>query len=168
MRVLRDFKATATRPLVLYGRRGEWRFDGSATVYPKDARMELRPTVTKTASGTTVTWRVKVTGSDGTILRAGAIKSFRLRGVTTKTLFQVASRTSSYDQYRGTLRVGLKSTEPLASATNERSLEGYLQGVVPVRDAVDLAGGGAEGAIDRRALLRGPPTATGRVVLRRG
>ena len=72
VRVLRDFKATATRPLVLYGRRGEWRFDGSATVYPKDARMELRPTVTKTASGTTVTWRVKVTGSDGTILRAGA------------------------------------------------------------------------------------------------
>ncbi len=131
VRVLRDFKATATRPLVLYGRRGEWRFDGSATVYPKDARMELRPTVTKTTSGTTVAWRVKVTGSDGTVLRAGAIKSFRLRGVTTKTLFQVASRTSSYDQYRGTLRVGLRNTEPLASATNERSLEGYLQGVVP-------------------------------------
>ena len=131
VRVLRDFKATATRPLVLYGRRGEWRFDGSATVYPKDARMELRPTVTKTASGTTVTWRVKVIASDGTVLRSGAIKSFRLRGVTTKTLFQVASRTSSYDQYRGTLRVGLKNTEPLASATNERSLEGYLQGVVP-------------------------------------
>jgi stage II sporulation protein D len=131
VRVLRDFKATATRPLVLYGRRGEWRFDGRATVYPKDARMELRPTVTKTASGMTVAWRVKVTGSDGTVLRAGAIKSFRLRGVTTNTLFQVASRTSSYDQYRGTLRVGLKSTEPLASATNERSLEGYLQGVVP-------------------------------------
>ncbi len=131
VRVLRDFKATATRPLVLYGRRGEWRFDGSATLYPKDSRMEIRPTITKSASGTTVAWRVKVSAPDGTILRAGAIKSFRLRGLTTNTLFQVASRTSSYDQYRGTMRVGLKNTEALASATNERSLEGYLQGVVP-------------------------------------
>lgn len=131
VRVLRDFKATATRPLVLYGRRGEWRFDGSATLYPKDLRMEIRPTITKSASGTTVAWRVKVSAPDGTILRAGAIKSFRLRGLTTNTLFQVASRTSSYDQYRGTMRVGLKNTEALASATNERSLEGYLQGVVP-------------------------------------
>lgn len=131
VRVLRDFKATATRPLVLYGRRGEWRFDGSATVYPKDARLEVRPTVTVTASGTSVAWRVKVIGPDGTILRAAAIKSFRLRGVTTTTVFQVASRASSYDQYRGVIRVGLKTTEPLASATNERSLEGYLRGVVP-------------------------------------
>lgn len=131
VRVLRDFKATATRPLVLYGRRGEWRFDGSATVYPKDARLEVRPTVTVTASGTSVAWRVKVIGPDGTILRDAAIKSFRLRGVTTTTVFQVASRASSYDQYRGVIRVGLKTTEPLASATNERSLEGYLRGVVP-------------------------------------
>ncbi len=131
VRVLRDFKASATRPLVLYGRRGQWRFDGSAIVYPRDSRIEVRPTVTASTSGTSVAWRVKVIAPGGTILRTGAIKTFRLRGVTTATVFQVASRTSSYDQYRGALRIGLKVTEPLVSATNERSLEGYLQGVVP-------------------------------------
>lgn len=131
VRVLRGFKATATRPVVLYGRRGGWRFDGSGTVYPKDSRVEIRPTVTETSSGMSVAWRVKVIGPDGKILRAGPIKTFRLRGVTTRTVFQVASRTSSYDHYRGVLRIGLKAKDPLASATNERSLEGYLRGVVP-------------------------------------
>jgi SpoIID/LytB domain protein len=131
VRVLHDFKATSTKPLVLYGRRGQWRFDGSGTIYPKDSRVEVRPTVTDTASGTSVAWRVKVIGPDGSTLRSGAIKSFRLRGVTTTAVFQVASRTSTYDQYRGVLRIGLRSTEPIASATNELTLERYLRGVVP-------------------------------------
>jgi stage II sporulation protein D len=131
VRVLHDFKATSTKPLVLYGRRGEWRIDGSEIVYPKDSRVEVRPTITETASGTTVAWRVKVIGPDGTILRSGAIKSFRLRGVTTTAVFQVASRTSTYDQYRGVLRIGLRTTEPITSATNELTLERYLRGVVP-------------------------------------
>lgn len=131
VRVLHDFKVSSTKPLVLYGRRGQWRFDGSGTIYPKDSRVEVRPTVTETASGTAVAWRVKVTGPDGAILRSGAIKSFRLRGVTTTAVFQVASRTSTYDQYRGLLRIGLRSTEPIASATNELTLERYLRGVVP-------------------------------------
>jgi stage II sporulation protein D len=131
VRVLNGFTASATRPLVLYGRRGGWRFDGNATIYPKDARIEVRPTVTQTASGTTVAWRVKVIGPTGTILRAAPITSFRMRGVTNTTVFQVASRTSSYDTYRGTLRIGLQVTKPLASATNELTLERYLRGVVP-------------------------------------
>lgn len=131
VRVLRDFKASSTKPLVLYGRRADWRFDGSATVYPRGARVEVRPTVTQTASGQSVAWRVKVIGPDGTILRSGSIASFRLRGVTASTVFQVASRTSPYDQYRGVLRIGLKTTVPVASATNELSLERYLRGVVP-------------------------------------
>jgi stage II sporulation protein D len=131
VRVLKDFKAAATRPLVLYGRRGEWRFDGSVTAYPKDARMEVRPTVVSTADGTSVTWRIKVIGPNGTILRDATTKSFRVRGVTNTTVFQVASRTSSYDTYRGALRIGLQTTAPLASATNELTLERYLRGVVP-------------------------------------
>lgn len=131
VRVLNDFKATATRPLLLYGRRGEWRFDGSATVYPKDARIELRPTLRTTTSGTTATWRVRVIGPTGSVLRDGTIKSFRVRGVTNTTVFQVASRTSTYDLYRGALRIGLSATTPRASATNELTLERYLRGVVP-------------------------------------
>jgi stage II sporulation protein D len=131
VRVLNGFKASATRPLVLYGRRGEWRFEGNATVYPKNARIEVRPTIKQTASGTTVTWRVKVLGPTGTVLRSATTSSFRMRGVTNTTVFQVASRTSSYDTYRGALRIGLQATKPLASATNELTLERYLRGVVP-------------------------------------
>jgi stage II sporulation protein D len=131
VRVLKDFKATATRPLVLYGRRGAWRFDGRETVYPKDARIELRPTVVPTAAGSSVTWRVKVIGGDGAVLRNGATTSFRVLGVTNTTVFQVASRVSSYDLYRGALRIGLSKAVPRASATNELTLERYLRGVVP-------------------------------------
>jgi SpoIID/LytB domain protein len=131
VRVLNDFKASATRPLVLYGRRAAWRFDGSPTTYPAGARIEVRPTVQATATGASVTWRVKVIAPTGEILRAGAIGSFRLRGVTSSTIFQVASRTSSFDLYRGVIRVGLKTTAPLANATNELTLERYLRGVVP-------------------------------------
>lgn len=131
VRVLNGFKATATRPVVLVARRADWRFEGSATVYPRGARIEVRPTVKATASGTTVTWRVKVIGPDGTLLRDGTTTSFRMRGVNNSTVFQVASRTSTYDTYRGALRIGLKSTAPLASATNELTLERYLRGVVP-------------------------------------
>jgi stage II sporulation protein D len=131
VRVLNDFRASATRPLVLYGRRATWRFDGSPTTYPAGARIEVRPKAQTTASGTTFTWRVKVIAPTGAILRAGAIGSFRLRGVTSSTIFQVASRTSSFDLYRGAIRVGLKTTAPLANATNELTLERYLRGVVP-------------------------------------
>jgi stage II sporulation protein D len=131
VRVLNDFKASATRPLVLYGRRAAWRFDGSPATYPAGARIEVRPTVKATATGVSVTWRVKVTASTGEILRAGAIGTFRLRGVNSSTIFQVASRTSSFDLYRGVIRVGLKTTAPLANATNELTLERYLRGVVP-------------------------------------
>jgi len=131
VRVLVDFKASATRPLVLYGRRGDWRFDGSATVYPKDARIELRTTLTATTSGTIATWRVRVLAPTGAVLRDGTIKSFRVRGVTSTTVFQVESRTSTYDLYRGALRIGLSTTAARASATNELTLERYLRGVVP-------------------------------------
>ena len=131
VRVLNDFRASATRPLVLYGRRAAWRFDGSPTTYPAGARIEARPTVQATATGTKVTWRVKVVAPTGEILRVGAIGSFRLLGVTSSTIFQVASRASSFDLYRGTIRVGLKTTAPLANATNELTLERYLRGVVP-------------------------------------
>lgn len=131
VRVLNGFKASSTTPLVLYARRAEWRFEGSDTTYPKDSRLEVRPRVTSTAAGTAVTWRVKVIDPTGTVLRYATTGSFRLRGATSSTVFQVASRTSKYNTYRGALRIGLKTTAPLASATNELSLERYLRGVVP-------------------------------------
>ena len=131
VRVLNGFRASSTRPLVLYGRRAPWRFEGKTAEYPKDARIEVRPTITSTVSGPVATWRVKVVGPTGTVLRSATTRSFRLVGMTSSTVFQVASRTSSYDAYRGAVRVGLGSTTPLASVTNELTLERYLRGVVP-------------------------------------
>ncbi len=127
VRLLAAFKASATKPLVIHGRRDSWRIDGIATVYPKDARLEVRPTV----SGGTVTWKVRVVAADGTVLRNAAITTFRLRGATNSTVFEVDSKATKYDTYRGAIRVGLLTTAPTASVTNELALERYLRGVVP-------------------------------------
>jgi stage II sporulation protein D len=55
-----------------------------------------------------------------------------MRGTTGATLFQVWSRTSSYDTYRGVVRAVLETSGPRANVVNELSLEAYLRGVVPV------------------------------------
>jgi SpoIID/LytB domain protein len=132
VRVLEGFAASASNPLVVVGRRGAWRIDGVATVFPDGARLEARPTRSKVTSGPAYTWRVKVVDPAGTVLRdTPGPSSVRLRGSTAATVFQVASRTSSYDLYRGTIRVGLNATSGQSSATDELPMEHYLRGVVP-------------------------------------
>jgi stage II sporulation protein D len=131
VRVLNGFKATSSAPLVIVGRRDTWRIDGVDATFPEDARIELRPKATSTPTGTRYTWRGRVVTAGGTVLRDAAITTFRVRGATVSTVFQVASRTSSYDMYRGTLRVGLPSTSTATTVTNELRLERYLGGVVP-------------------------------------
>ncbi len=131
VRVLYQYKASSSVPLVLIGRRAGWRIDGVATIFPRDARPEVRPTAVGTATGVRVGWRVKVTDPTGIVLLNAPVATFRLRGVTSSTIFQVASRVSSYDTYRGVIRVGLQSAAAYASVTNELTLERYLRGVVP-------------------------------------
>jgi stage II sporulation protein D len=131
VRVLYQFHATDSVPLVIVGRRDAWRIDGVDTTFPKDARLEVRPKAVKTPSAVRFTWSVRVTAPDGTVLRNAAISTFRVRGTTNSTVFQVASRTSSYDTYRGRLRVGLPTTSTATSVTDELTLERYLRGVVP-------------------------------------
>ncbi len=127
VRLLAAAKASTSAPLVIHGRRDRWRIDGVSTVFPKDARLELRPTV---LSGVAA-WRIRVIAPDGTRLRDAAIKSFRVRGVTNSTVFEVHAKASTYDTYRGVLRIGLATTAATASVTNELTLERYLRGVVP-------------------------------------
>jgi stage II sporulation protein D len=131
VRVLSGFKATSSAPLVIVGRRDTWRIDGVDATFPKDARIELRPTAMSTSTGTRYSWKGRVVAANGTVLRNALITTFRLRGATVSTVFQVASRTSSYDTYRGTLRVGLRTTSNATTVTNELRLERYLRGVVP-------------------------------------
>jgi stage II sporulation protein D len=127
VRLYSALAASSSKPVLIYGRGDQWRIDGVSTVFPRDARLEARPTV----SGSTVTWRVKVISAGGTVLRDAAIGTFRLRGLTTSTTFEVAAKPDSADRYRGTIRVGLSATAATASVTNELNLEHYLRGVVP-------------------------------------
>ena len=127
VRVLKAFTATTTTPLVLFGRGGTWTMDGVTASFPKDAKV----TVTPSTSGGTTTWKVKVTSSGGTVLRDAATTGFRMRPAATATLLQVFSKPSSYDTYRGVIRVRLDTTAPTLNVINELPLETYLRGVVP-------------------------------------
>ncbi len=131
VRVLKAFTATASLPLVLYGRGGAWTMDGVTASFPKDAKV----TVTPSTSGGTTSWKVKVTSSAGTVLRDAATTGLVMRPAAgsagAATLLQVFSKPSSFDTYRGIIRVRLDTTAPTLNVINELQLETYLRGVVP-------------------------------------
>jgi SpoIID/LytB domain protein len=122
--VLDNFAATATSPLIVYGRGAPFTIDGIAKTFPKDAKVRIYPT---TSAGTT--WKVVVTASNGTSLHSGtSAKDFRIRPVESSTRLQLYSKPSSYDRYRGAFRV-IASTK--VDVVNELPLQSYLRGVVP-------------------------------------
>jgi hypothetical protein len=131
VRVLDDFAATPTNPLVVVGRRSAWSIDGVAATFPRDARIEVRGTASKATSGPAYVWRARVVTAGGSIVYDARITTFRMRGADASTVLQVASRTSDHDTYRGALRVGLNGSTGRASVTNELAIEHYLRGVVP-------------------------------------
>ncbi|HEU5204411.1 MAG TPA: SpoIID/LytB domain-containing protein, partial [Candidatus Limnocylindrales bacterium] len=122
--VLDNFAASSTRPLTVYGRSGSFKVDGIDKTFPKDARVRFYPT-TNSATG----WRLVVTSAGGTTLhRADSPRSIRIRPAQTATRMQLYSKPSSYDRYRGVLRL-IASTR--VDVVNEITLELYLRGVVP-------------------------------------
>ncbi|MGK2850079.1 MAG: SpoIID/LytB domain-containing protein, partial [Candidatus Limnocylindrales bacterium] len=131
VRVLKSFAASATRPLVLYARRGTWTIAGVPGTFPRDARLTVTPRTTTVDGVTRTTWKLKVTDAAGTVLRRASTISFRIRGTTDTTVFQVWSRPSSYDTYRGVIRSVLDARRPIANVVNEVGLDTYLRGVVP-------------------------------------
>lgn len=126
VRVLKAYSASAA-PLELRALGGTWTIDGVATTYPAGARVFVTPAT----SGGVTTWRYKVVNAAGATLRDVATTGFRMRPAAGGTLLQVWSRPSSYDQYRGVLRVRLDTTAPTLNVINELPLEAYLRGVVP-------------------------------------
>jgi len=125
--VLSGWTATSTAPLKLYGLGATWTFDGIATTFPAGALARLIPTV----SGSTVTWRLIVTATDGaTLYSAATTGNLRMRPASTATTLRLYSKPSYYDTYRGVLRIMASSTTPTVSAVNEVGLEDYLKGVV--------------------------------------
>jgi len=124
--VLSNFKPTATAPARFYGRKGPWTIDGISATFPVDALLRVAPPVAPSTL-----WRLYVTASDGSVLLSTTSSSgFRMRPASSATRLQVWSRPSTYDTYRGTVRVLLRSTG-LLTAINETTLELYLRGVVP-------------------------------------
>lgn len=126
--VLEAFKASASEPVQVFGRNGDWSIDGIDKTFPADARLKFVPT---TAGGAT-TWTVVVTAVDGTKLHdAASPASIRVRPAAGATL-QLWSRPSAYDRYRGVLRIiGKTGSKSKADVINELPMETYLRGVVP-------------------------------------
>ncbi|MEO5965432.1 MAG: SpoIID/LytB domain-containing protein [Candidatus Limnocylindrales bacterium] len=130
--VLAGFNAVSSAPLVIHGRLTDWTIDGVATTFPKDAVAKLWRTTTSVDGVSTTAWRLRVYGTDGTrLLYGGTVSgSTTFRGTTTSTRLQLDSKPSSYDTYRGTLRVILGASS--ATVVNALALDTYLRGVVPV------------------------------------
>jgi stage II sporulation protein D len=129
--VLTRWVASAASPLVVYGRSKPWTIDGIDRTFPADARLTLRPTITTTEAGTTVSWRLRVAVDGVTTLSRAMNHSFRIRAPNSGGRLELASKHSSFDTYRGVLRILPSTTAPTVNAVNEIRLEMYLRGVVP-------------------------------------
>lgn len=121
--VLHGFKASATKPLQLFGRGGSWTIDGIAATFPRDAQLRVR------TAGTG--FRVTVRDAAGSLLLDRVTKSsLRVRAANVAAArIQVWSKPGSFDRYRGVIR--LRRTASGIDAINETSLDLYLRGVVP-------------------------------------
>jgi stage II sporulation protein D len=126
--VLQRFAATSSNPVQVYGRGGTWTIDGIAATFPADGRLRFTPST----SGTTTTWKVRVTASDGSTLYSGSSKArIRVRPGSGTTL-QLWSKPSAYDRFRGVLRlIGKTNATAKVNVVNELPIETYLRGVVP-------------------------------------
>jgi stage II sporulation protein D len=122
--LLDGFKATADKPLVVHGRGGTWSIEGLAATFPANARLTLAP-----VSNGSTTYNLRVVSAGGTLLYA----SPRTKGVNLlpggpATTLQLDSKRSTYDTYRGELRVKLTAT---VRVIDDLGLDAYLRGVVP-------------------------------------
>ncbi len=130
--VLSRLKTSKAKPLVIYGRRTSWGIDGIDRVFPADARLTLTPTTKVIGSRASTSWRLRVFDPSGVkLLSVARTKAFVVRATEATGRLQLWSKPSTYDQYRGTLRVIPKTTKPTVSVVNRLALELYLRGVVP-------------------------------------
>ncbi len=133
VRVLSGWTATPTAPLLVYGRLAAWTVDGIAGSFPMDAVLRLIPTTTSAATGSKTTWRLRITAANGAVLRdTPKPANVVVRSAAAGGLLQLWSKPSSYDRYRGVLRIIASATTPTINVADELPLEAYLRGVVPV------------------------------------
>jgi SpoIID/LytB domain protein len=122
--VLNAFAASPSRPATITGRGGTWTIDGTGKTFPAEARLTLAPT----AAGAT-SYALRVTSSAGSLLHGATVSgAVTARPTAAASLLRLNSKGSTYDTYRGLLRVHLTST---VAVVNELAIDTYLRGVVP-------------------------------------
>ena len=121
--VLDGFAATPAVPLAVHGRNGSWTVDGIAKTFPADARLTAWP-----VSAGSTTWNLKVAAAGGAVLHSSTVTSNVWVRPGSGAVLQLDSKPSSYDTYRGVIRVRLSTT---ARVINIIGLDTYLRGVVP-------------------------------------
>jgi stage II sporulation protein D len=126
--VLEGFAPTTSNPLRIYGRVGNWTIDGISKTFPADAQLRMTPD-----SAAATRWHLTVIGADTTTLWSGAAPatSFYIRPASSISLLQLYSKPTSYDRFRGNLRVIVTSAGTV-NVVDWVSMETYLLGVVPV------------------------------------
>jgi SpoIID/LytB domain protein len=128
--VLNAYVAPLTSPLVLYGRGGTWGLSGTDIVFPAGAKLQAWRTTKKVDGGTTTTWRATITGTGGATLYSAVVSGkLVMSPLQPATSLQVYSRPSSYDTYRGNIRLVLGASS--VNVVNDVPLDQYLRGVVP-------------------------------------
>ena len=124
--VVEGYTPTAAQPARIIGRGGTWTVDGVAGTWPADASADY-VRVTSPSIG----WRLRIASSGGKLLKLATVgASVRIRPAATLTRLQVLFQPSTYDRYRGTIRL-LGSAGGRVTAIDETNVEAYLRGVVP-------------------------------------
>ncbi len=127
VRLLSSFKATKATPLLIYGRGGTWGIDGTEAAFPEGAQL-------KTWRNSHGRWRVKVTASDAaTVLyRARIDGQPYVRPLQEGSYLQLFSKPTTYDTFRGSLRLILGTSSSSVSVINHLGIDQYVRGVAPV------------------------------------
>jgi SpoIID/LytB domain protein len=123
--------ATATSPLVVHGRGGDWRVDGLDGTFPAGAELRVWQPTAVLQDVTEPGPALEILADDGTTrLFVGAAPiPVVVRPVEAATRLQVDAKPAAHDTYRGTLRVVLDGAS--ARVVNRVGLDDYLRGVLP-------------------------------------
>jgi len=100
-------------------------------MFPADATLRAWRVATTVDGSTTSAWKARVTATDGSVLYSGTVSGKPVvRPVDEGAYLRLVSKQSTYDSYRGTLTLILKSST--LSVVNTVGIDAYLRGVVPV------------------------------------
>jgi stage II sporulation protein D len=123
--LLTGLAATPAKPLTVVGLVGGWTVDGIATAFPANARLTLTP-----SAPSATTWILRVRSSTGAALATRTVSGdVYVRPVNSSTVFELVSKATTTNVYRGFFRIRLTTT---ALVANHIAVDQYLRSVVPL------------------------------------